>query len=102
MKVERFNEMVKDLQGFFDGATFRLQLGQMSTILLILPDGKLDNKIELHFSSHAGVENCARYDQIQFKIEYEWADYDESKLSPAELSAVKAIIAVFQNEDDED
>ena len=99
MTFERFNEMVKDLQCFFDGATFRIAAGIAKTTLMILPDGKLDNKISLTFSNHTSVENCGKYDQLTFNIEYEWADYNESKLSSAELSAVKAIIAVFASED---
>jgi hypothetical protein len=52
---------------------------------------------ELYFDNTVTVENDGL--GLTVNVDYSWANYFINELSKAELSAVKAIIAIFEKED---
>lgn len=95
MNLTKFNETIKSLGEFFDGTNINMRTVDNDKTIVRIEDKKSDYVIcELYFDNTITVEN----DGLTVYVDYSYANYFINELSEAELSAVKAIIAMFEKE----
>lgn len=107
MKLEKFNELNRNMSKFFDACDFQvLTHNNFSETELIVFD-RLNKKtlVKINFINTIDV-NCSntislvktkdRNDELEFNLHYSSFKYDESTMNSAELSAVKSLIKVYK------
>lgn len=107
MKLEKFNELNRNMSKFFDACDFQvLTHNNFSETELIVFD-RLNKKtlVKINFMNTIDV-NCSntvslvktkdRNDELEFNLHYSSFKYDESKMNSAELSAIKNLIKVYK------
>ena len=107
MKLEKFNELNRNMSKFFDACDFQvLTHNNFSETELIVFD-RLNKKtlVKINFINTIDVDcsntvslvkNKDRNDVLEFNLTYSSFKYDESTMNSAELSAVKSLIKIYK------
>lgn len=97
MNVEKFNELNKTMRKFFNACEFRVTIedGDENTVLKVIDKDRV--VVEIYFINFLNI-NCSNneYDLVEWELQYDFAHYDKDSLNPAELSAVKNLIKVYE------
>lgn len=107
MKLEKFNELNRNMSKFFDACDFQvLTHNNFSETELIVFD-RLNKKtlVKINFINTIDV-NCSntisliktkdRNDELELNLTYSSFKYDETTLNSAELSAIKNLIKIYK------
>ena len=107
MKLEKFNELNRNMSKFFDACDFQvLTHNNFSETELIVFD-RLNKKtlVKINFINTIDVDcsntvslvkNKDRNDVLEFNLHYSSFKYDESTMNSAELSAIKSLIKIYK------
>ena len=106
MKLEKFNELNRNMSKFFDACEFQVYTHNncSETELVVYDRPNKRSLVEIHFMNTIDVNYKAisltkvkeRYDELEFNITFSSFKYDETILNSAELSAVKNLIKVYK------
>ena len=100
MKLEKFNELNRNMSKFFDACDFLVKPhNNFSETELVVYD-RLNKKnlvIDVNSSNRISlVRNKDRNDELEFNLTYSSFKYDESTMNSAELSAIKSLIKIYK------
>ena len=99
MKLEKFNELNKNMSKFFDACEFQVFLNKNnSETILRVVDITKDNLVlvEMTFENRISTNTKKNVDVLEFDLYY-LSSRSSDKLTDAELSAVKSIIKMYKN-----
>ena len=107
MKLEKFNELNRNMSKFFDACEFQVytHTNCSETELVVYDRPNKRALVEIHFMNTIDVNNSnlisltktkERYDELEFNLHYSSFKYDESTMNSAELSAIKNLIKVYK------
>ena len=99
MKLEKFNELNKNMSKFFDACEFHVFLNKHdSETILRVVDTTKDNLVlvEMTFENRLCTNTKKNVTVLEFDLYY-LSSRSSDKLTDAELSAVKSIIKMYKN-----
>ena len=107
MKLEKFNELNRNMSKFFDACEFQVLTHNnfSETELIVFDSINKKTLVKINFINTIDV-NCSntislvktkdRNDELEFNLHYSSFKYDETKMNSAELSAIKSLIKVYK------
>ena len=106
MKLEKFNELNRNMSKFFDACEFQVytHTNCSETELVVYDRPNKRSLVEIHFMNTIDVnykmdsltKTKERYDELEFNLTFSSFKYDELSLNGAELSAIKNLIRVYK------
>jgi hypothetical protein len=102
MKVEKFNEMNKNISKFFDACEFQVSVHDNDETTMLKVVDKQNNGyriiVEIYFTNSIDVNTTNKgFNTLELNLSYDYSTYDKDNLNSAELSAVKSIIKMYKN-----
>ena len=106
MKLEKFNELNRNMSKFFDACEFQVytHTNCSQTELVVYDRPNKRSLVEIHFMNTIDVnyktdsltKTKERYDELELNLTFSSFKYDESTMNSAELSAIKSLIKVYK------
>lgn len=107
MKLEKFNELNRNMSKFFDACDFLVKPHNnfSETELVVYDRLNKKNLVKINFLNTIDVDssnrislvkNKDRNDELEFNLTYSSFKYDESTMNSAELSAIKSLIKIYK------
>lgn len=106
MKLEKFNELNRNMSKFFDACEFQVythtNCSQTELVVYDRPNKRslveihFLNTIDVNYKTNSLTKTNERYDELELNLTYSSFKYDESTLNSAELSAIKNLIKIYK------
>lgn len=107
MKLEKFNELNRNMSKFFDACDFLVKPHNnfSETELVVYDRLNKKNLVKINFINTIDVDSSSRIslarnkdrnDVLEFNLTYSSFKYDESTMNSAELSAIKSLIKIYK------